>query len=406
MHKYFVEKNEFQTPSTLLLSLKKDSKNSRPFLYQPGQYAAISFRRHGRPTPARCFSIVSSPAQPGILQFSMRARGRFTKALAQLKPDDEVVVRGPYGGFVLDLKRDANTVMIAGGIGITPFMSMIRFAASGELPNKITLLISSQNQDDVPFAEELKHLEKTNPNLTVYFVIGSGEITKFSDSKVINGRISAEVLDHAASGDFFNKSFLICGPPPFMKSIVSMLQAKKVASSMIITEAFSQGPNRQTGKVRSWPLNMYALSAVGVALGSFVVMVADLLKTLPPSSILDSSSTTRVSQLTNSRQNDLDSLVNALPQTGNTAPPTDAVRRALEQSGAVPASNGPAAPTTNTATTPKTGAPSATTPNAPASTSAPGSSTSTTPVPTPAPAPTPTPQPKCTTTQSGVTTCI
>lgn len=367
MHKYLVSDNQYLTPTTLLLTLKRDRSESRPFSFQPGQYAAISFRHRGRPTPSRCFSIVSSPTDLDTLQFSMRAKGHFTKALADLKKDDVVRVRGPFGGFVFDAEHNTDTVMLAGGIGITPLMSMIRFATDTSLSNKITLLYSCQNQDDVPFIDQLKALEKRNPQFKVMFIIGQGPTDKLAGHSVASGRITPEIINQATSNYYKDKSFFICGPPPFMKGMVKILQDKGATNDQIMTEAFSQGPNHQTGKIRSWPLNMYVLSGVGLALGSFVVMVSDLLKTLPPSSVLSPSSISAVSSLTNSRQTDLDQLVNKLPTIASTAPATSAANSALQQAGAT--------------TTPAVAAPAAV---------------------TPAPVPTL----KCTTTQSGTRICV
>lgn len=367
MHKYFVANNQLLTPTTLLLTLRKRS-GSRPFIFQPGQYAAISFRRGGRPSPARCFSIVSSPTDPDILQFSMRVKGRFTNGLAGLKVDDKVRVRGPFGGFVFDAKRDFEMIMLAGGIGITPLMSMIRYATNTGLTNNITLIYSCQNQDDVPFAEQLKSVASLNPHFRVIFMISQGPTDKFTGQSVFTGRITPEIIDQAVARSYADKSFFICGPSPFMKGMSQILLDKGASNSRIMTEAFSQGPNNQTGKVQSWPFNMYVLSGVGVALGSFVVMVSDLLKTLPPSSILNPSSITTLSSLTNSRQTNLDQLVNNLPATVSTAPATSAATSALQQTG-------------TTTTTP----------------------TVTTPAPI---TPTPVPTLKCITTQSGTRICV
>lgn len=372
MHKYFVENNQYLTPTTLLLTLKTDRSGSTPFSFQPGQYAAISFNHHGRPTPARCFSIVNSPTDLGTLQFSMRSKGHFTKALAGLKVGDRVKVRGPFGGFIFDTEQNLDTVMLAGGIGITPLMSMIRFATNTNLTNKITLLYSCQNQDDVPFIDQLKALESNNPHFKVMFIIGQGPTDKLAGHFVASGRITPEIIDQATSNSYQGKSFFICGPPPFMKGMYKNLQDKGATSSQIMTEAFSQGPNHQTGKVRSWPLNMYVLSGVGVAIGSFAVMVSDLLKTLPPSSILSPSSTITATSLKNSRQTDLDQLVNNLPTLASTEPATSAATSAMQQTNTT---------STATTTTPTVAQPAAVTP-------------------------TPTPTLKCTTTQSGTRICV
>jgi len=147
-----------------------------------------------------------------------------------------------------------------------------------------------------------------------------------------------------------------------MRAMNKLLHAQGVDGHRVMTEAFSQGPNHQTGKIRSWPFNIYFLGAASLAIGSFVVMVADLLKTLPATSASATNNVT-ASSLTNSRQADLDSLVNSLPETANTAPSSAAAVATASQ------------PTTTTV------------------------STSTAPKPTPVAAP------RCTTTASGVTTC-
>ncbi len=368
------------SPSTMLLSLAQH-KGERLFTYQPGQYAAISFYKKWRPTPARCFSIVSSPTDQGVLQFSMHPRGRFTKGANNLKPGDKVVVRGPFGGFVLDLAHGGETILIAGGIGVTPFMSMVRYARKVGASNKITLVYSCRSQYDLPFMGDLKILQAQNPNFRVVYVIGDGPATSLAGQAVVSGQITKEVFDPIIANNPTVKTYYICGPPQFMKGIMKTLSSLGVPRNAMLTEAFSQGPNRQTGKIRSWPENMYILGAAGVVLGSFAVMISDLLKTLPPSSVAKTSTTATNDLLTNSRQQDLDQLVNDLPPNTDSAPESDEAKSA-QQAVKVPVKS-PTPIQTNTATP------------APARPS---------PLPI-TPAPTPAPK-KCVTSQSGVTTCV
>lgn len=378
MHRYFVKSNEQLTRTTILVTLSKDPQQTNPFLFRPGQYAAINFWRHGRPTAARCFSIVSSPYDTNTLQFSMRSKGRYTKALSALEVGSVVDVRGPFGAFVLDEQHD-DAVLLAGGIGITPFMSMVRAASEQQSQKTITLLYSCQTQDDVPFADELQKLTNSNNNLRVIFIIGKGPTDLFANAMRVSGRITSELIDNTCAQNIENKTFYICGPPSFMKGMQHILASKNIPKSHVMTEAFSQGPNQQTGKLNSWPANMYALGALGLAVGTLVVMVSDVLKALPVSSVLSPTSTVRLTKLTNSRQTDLDTLVNALPSLNSNAPETPAVTQALK-----------AANSTSVQTNTSSAKPATTTSSAPAA-----------PV-TPAPAP----APKCSTTQSGVTTCV
>ena len=370
MHKYYVVHNDVLTPGTIRLRLRADAKAKRLIKFEPGQYAAISFKRHGRPSVARCFSIVSSPNHPEELQFSMRARGRFTTALSHLPEGSEVDVRGPFGGFVFDQERHSDSILIAGGIGITPFMSMMTYATEIGSLRHLQLIYGVQTQDDVPFLSELKDLHARNPNLSVTLAVDRGEVEKLAPLSTSMGRISPELLQQVL--DNGGKTVFICGPPPFMNGIAKTLVGLGVPRQRIITEAFNQGSHHQTGKVVSWPQNMYVLGAVGVGLGSLAVMVSDIMKNLPTSLVSDEAASIPL-KAGDTRQQAIDQMVNQLQANqGSVDSPT--LTAALANASAASASN---------------------------------STTTTRPTQPAAPAPAPiVTQPKCTTSQSGTVTCV
>jgi len=390
MYRFYVTESRLLTATTLLLTIKK-GPSEKPFSFQPGQYATISFTVNGRPTPARNFSIVNSPTEQGILQFSIRVKGRFTNALTNLKVDDEVKVQGPFGAFVFDSNRDDETIMLAGGIGIAPFMSMIRFASMTNLNNKLKLIYNNRNQIDVPFVDEIKDYANSNPNFQPTFLVGEGPSDNFAGCNVKNGRITPEVVDQVVKNNYADKVFFICGPPNFMNGMTEILRNKGVSGEDIITEAFSQNSKRQTSRIFSWPMNVYALSAVGLSVTSAAVMVSDLIKTLPPAATLSSSNIANPLGFANSRQNDLDELVNGLPSVDTKDPVTDAVRADVAKKAAALTASKNASNVNTNFTTIATPSP---TPSSPAPTPAPASATVYKPVPV------------CTTSQSGVTTCV
>lgn len=366
MHKYVVSKNQQLTPSTVLLTLRRDP-DSKPFLFQVGQYAAISFHRNSGLSPARCFSIVSSPTNQNTLQFSMRIKGRFTTAISQVLVGDKVDVRGPYGSFIYDAQQDKELVFVAGGIGITPFISMLQYAVDTQLQNKITLIYSCRSQDDVPFLEQLENLANRNANLRVIYVVNYGITDKLPDGRAGTGRVGAEILGQAINNQYAGKKYMLCGPPMFMNAVSKILHDSGVDGDSIITEAFNQG-KRKHGRTYRWPMNIYIFGAIGLVTGSFAVMIKDLFDTLPPSVALGSASDANTVDSANSRQYDLDQLVNELPKVTSTAPATTAAKDAAKTKA------------TNNVSS--------------------GQTTTTQPTPAPAPAP------KCTTSQSGVTTCV
>lgn len=222
----------------LFLTLRPTSSGDR-FPFAPGQYASIGFKRGGRPTPVRCFSIVSSP-NGEKLQFAMRVHGYFTRAAERLKPGDKVKVDGPFGDFTFS-EDDRQIVLFAGGIGITPFISMLRYATEMRLPMNITLLYSNRSLANAPFADELIELAAANPRLRVYFFNTGDEVAPSSEPSVkfLNSSITKAHLERLTAGTYAGSTYFICGPKGFMKGMQKGLERNGVDASYIITESFA-----------------------------------------------------------------------------------------------------------------------------------------------------------------------
>ncbi len=279
MYQYRVINNKKLTPTVRVLTLEC-LEDSEPLLFQPGQYAAIGLRDRLRPTVMRCFSITTSPTNQQLIQFSMRVKGHFTSAIERLKIDDLVALRGPFGGFVFNPQLHEDVVLFAGGIGIAPFMSMMHYATDLGLPNKIQLVFSCRDQNDIPFLESIRELQSKNRNLRVTYIIGAGDTEKLKDDKVITGQLNTENISQL--GLNANKqTYFVCGPPAYMKAVFGLLKSQGIPKSAILSEAFSQGSHRQTGKLKSWPFNIYALTGLSFLIGSFFIVALDLYKTIP-----------------------------------------------------------------------------------------------------------------------------
>ena len=277
MYKYKVLENKMITPSVCLLSLVC-KEGGHPLLHEPGQYASISLRNKSRPTANRCFSIVSSPTEQQILQFSVRVGGKFTSALPELKSGDNVDVRGPFGNFIFNKYIHENLVLFAGGIGIAPFISVIRYATELNLKNKIHLVYSCRNQDDIPFREELIALQETNKNLQITFVISDNKQDKLNGLHVISGRIDETTINQLDL-NYQEQTYMVCGPAPYMNTIFELLKQKGVPNQRILSEAFSQSARHQSGSFIRWPSNIYVLAVFFFIVSGFFITTSDLLKT-------------------------------------------------------------------------------------------------------------------------------
>lgn len=113
---------------------------------------------------ARAFSIASAPHEDGLM-FATRLRdSAFKRTLAAMTAGTVVRIDGPFGDLVLHNDPQRPAVLLAGGIGITPFQSIALRAAREKLPHPIFLFYSKRRPTDAPFLEELRGLEATNPN--------------------------------------------------------------------------------------------------------------------------------------------------------------------------------------------------------------------------------------------------
>jgi ferredoxin-NADP reductase len=283
MRRYNVKSTQQITPDTVLLTLQPNDP-SKSLRYWPGQYAAIGFMVDGRPSPVRCFSIASSPGERGELQFGLRVYGDFTRALANLEPGDETFVHGPFGNFVIDEQIDKNVILMAGGIGITPFMSMIRSAAANRSSLPITLLYSCHSQADIPFYQELLDLQSRNPRFKVVFFVTNGAVDQLAGARVVTGRISDNHLKQVTAGRFNDFTHFICGPKSFNRAMKGLLAANDTDPERIITEEFT--PSSQPDSVATAPRYSisrwtYALTGASLVLGTVFFMGLDLVRAVP-----------------------------------------------------------------------------------------------------------------------------
>lgn len=264
-------------PSHVVVRLQPTSA-ADVLAFFPGQYAAIGFSVGARKSPMRCFSITSSPHDT-YLEFSMRLSGNFTRTIAKLQVGQSVDVQGPYGDFVLD-PSDKAIVMLAAGIGITPYMSMLRHAADTQSTTPMTLLYACRSVEDIPFYDELRALQAKNPAIRIAIIVTN--TNNDPANSIYAGRIDSELLRKATNGRLQPYTFFVCGPARFSKDMHNLLSQNGVRENAIVTEAFSQA----TGS--GWSLRnldiapvTYALAGLALIVGVGAVMAVDLIRYVP-----------------------------------------------------------------------------------------------------------------------------
>jgi ferredoxin-NADP reductase len=185
----------------------------------------------------RSFTIASAPHEE-ILMVATRMRDTaFKRVLRTMPLGTAVKIEGPSGDFTFkkDIKRTA--IFLAGGIGITPFRSIVHWAAKEKLSNRIVLFYSNRHPEDAPFLAELQNLERDNPN---YQLIPSmTEMEKSHQSW--NGETG--LIDKAMLGRHLKgagpRIHYIAGPPDMVKGLHEMLHKAGVDDNDIRAEEFA-----------------------------------------------------------------------------------------------------------------------------------------------------------------------
>ncbi len=278
MNKYILQNIKVEKGVAHIVLVPKN--RSYGLAFRPGQYAAIAFKRHGRFSPMRCFSIASSSTDTSKIEFGIRIMGDFTQTIARLSEGTEFMVEGPFGEFQVNDVDDYALVFIAGGIGITPFMSMIRTAASTNSLKTITLLYSNRSASAIPFLEELREIESRYPKFKMVTFISDGgplENNKLSVAGTINESHIAKIINSAIP----NTTYFLCGPTGFMKSMNLILSDHGVNEDRIIDESFTQSTKIVSEGGKNISKMVYAFSGTLMLVGLLGIAGLDLIRYIP-----------------------------------------------------------------------------------------------------------------------------
>lgn len=200
-----------------------DIKNQN-FSFKAGQYVRLVFPGldiDDTKGPARLFSIASSPNNKEKLDITFRmSESGYKKTLVNMQIGDEAEFEGPWGSFVLPDNAEKPVVFIAGGTGITPFLSMMKFATEQNLPHRINLIYASRDKNSVIYSSEIKELTKRNSRLKINFVVG---------------RIDEKLIRKNSPKDP-KAAFYISGPPAMVDYIRNIFEDIKAPEENIYYE--------------------------------------------------------------------------------------------------------------------------------------------------------------------------
>ena len=209
-----------------------------PFEHAPGQYINLKLRIDGRRVN-RSYTISSSPTRPDYCEITVKRvpDGYASHFLHDVVVEgDRIAVSAPAGVFFFAGHESDRIVLLAGGVGITPMMSVVRSLTDRSWAGDIFLLFSVRKPEDVIFQAELEHLQRRFPNLHVDIIVSSQR-----------GHVTREIIE-AHVPDLKGGPIMMCGPGPMMVAMRALLIEMGIPDAEIHEEEFVSPPTPAPGE--------------------------------------------------------------------------------------------------------------------------------------------------------------
>ncbi|HID75649.1 MAG TPA: 2Fe-2S iron-sulfur cluster binding domain-containing protein [Planctomycetaceae bacterium] len=225
-----------ETPDVKTFRLVACHGGPLPFSYLPDQFLTLTLPVGQKPI-RRSYTISSSPTQGYYCEITVKREehGLGSRYLHDVVNEGDMLqAQAPSGKFVFTGSEADSVVLIAGGVGITPMMSITRALTDMGWDGEIRLIVACRHPEHFIFREELEGLDRRHPNLHLHVAMSraQSEVPGYH-----RGRLSKELLARWVS-DIASKRIHLCGAPPMMEATIAMLAELGVAADQIHTEDF------------------------------------------------------------------------------------------------------------------------------------------------------------------------
>jgi predicted ferric reductase len=229
---YQVEELVAERGDTWTLALRPEGH--RGMIFRPGQFAWLTLWRTPFSIQEHPFSFSSSAMHPERLELSIKELGDFTRKIKEVTPGTRAYLDGPYGVFTYDYYPAPGYVFIAGGVGITPVVSMLRTAADRRDARPFLLIYGSPTWEGITFREVLEELE-TRLDLRVCHVLEKPPDEWTGETGFVNAELLARQLPAAR----LQYEYFICGPEPMLDAVDRALEQLGIPIEQTHTERFN-----------------------------------------------------------------------------------------------------------------------------------------------------------------------
>ena len=210
------------------------------FQFKPGQFVTMTLidpPATDSEGNSRAFTIASAPWETDLMIATRMRDTAFKRVLNALPIGSDVKIGGPFGTLLLDLQSARSVVFLAGGIGITPFKSMMEYVADKKLPNDLKLLYSNKTPELIAYKKELDALCEANPNFEAAYTI-----TRPEESKVAwtghTGRINEDFIRKHAP-DYSKRLWYLCAGDSMVAGMLTLLESMGVEKKRVKREVFT-----------------------------------------------------------------------------------------------------------------------------------------------------------------------
>ncbi len=229
---------KFETSVKEIISRTSDVSSfrfSRPigFSYKPGQYMMVTIKKDDKEL-MHPFSLSSSPTEEGYIEFTKKfTANEYSLALKNMKVGDWAQIDGPYGKFTFEGEY-TKIAMLTGGIGITPFRSIIKYCTDSQQETDIILAYGCRTPADIAFKTEFEEMQTKNKKLKTIFTVNEPN----GEWKGSVGNITTDFIKKNIP-DFKERVFFACGPPGMVQAMINLVKELGLPESQLKLESFA-----------------------------------------------------------------------------------------------------------------------------------------------------------------------
>lgn len=209
-------------------------KKPKTFNFKPGQYLKVrlDIKNPDERGSSRYFTVSSSPNKSYLTITTRVIQSSFKKSLVSLRKGDKMHAFGPLGYFDFNVNSGKSKIFLAGGMGATPYHSILTTIFNKRLKFDIALIVSASFKDELVYFEEFKRIEKENQRIKVVSTLTKEKVPGFEHVRINKSLIVKHVPEYKKA------EFFVVGPEAFEAAMLALLRQMRIAKENIFSENF------------------------------------------------------------------------------------------------------------------------------------------------------------------------